>query len=271
MDKENKRELAKKIGVSRSSLYYSRKKPQKDWQLKCAMEEVLRVHPSYGHRRLAIALHVNKKRTKRVMTLFGIQPYRRRGRKWRNPPCGPEYVVPNLLMTTVPLHPNHIWATDFTHVDWKDKRIFIATMMDLYTRTVTGFSVLTNHSVHLVINALFSGIHKHPAPEILHSDRGSEYTGKDMRIILELLGTKQSMSRAGCPWENGYQESFYSQFKVDLGDPGRFSSLGELVYEIYRLIHSYNTDRIHTALRMPPASFTLRYQTSQFLIPSNVS
>jgi len=271
MSKENKRELAKKLGVSRASLYYARKKPQKDWALKCAMEEVLRMHPSYGHRRLAIALGVNKKRTKRVMTLFGIQPYRRRGRKWNKPPCKPEHVVPNLLMTTVPLRPNHIWATDCTHVDWKDKRIFIATMMDLYTRTITGFSVLTNHSVHLVINAFVSGMHKHPSPEILHSDRGSEYTGKDMRIIVELLGTKQSMSRAGCPWENGYQESFYSQFKVDLGDPGRFSSLGALVYEIYRLIHSYNTDRIHTALRMPPEVFSLRYQITQFLIPSNVS
>ena len=262
MYKVNKRELAKKLGISRSSLYYARKKPQKDWALKCAMEEVLRQHPSYGHRRLAIALGVNKKCTKRVMKLFGIQPYRRRGRKWRKPPCKPEHVVPNLLMTIVPLRPNNIWATDFTHVDWKDKRIFIATMMDLHTRTVTGFSVLTNHRVHLVINALFSSIHKHPAPEILHSDRGSEYTGNDMRIILDLLGTKQSMSRAGCPLENGYQESFYSQFKVDLGDPNRFSSLGELVYEIYRLIHSYNTDRIHTALRMPPETFALRYQTS---------
>jgi transposase InsO family protein len=271
MGKENKRERAKQLGVSRSSLYYARKKPQQDWALKCAMEEVLRCHPSYGHRRLAIALGVNKKRTLRVMKLFGIQPYRRRGRKWRKPLCKPEHVVSNLLMTTVPLRPHHIWATDFTHVDWKSKRLFIATMMDLHTRAVTGFSVLTNHSVHLVINALFSGIHKHPAPEILHSDRGSEYTGKDMRIILELLGAKQSMSRAGCPWENGYQESFYSQFKVDLGDPNRFPSLGELVYEIYRLIHSYNTNRIHTALRMPPQTFSLRYATTQFLIPSNVS
>jgi len=271
MEKESKRELAKQLGVSRSSLYYAAKQPAKDWSLKCRMEEVLREHPGYGHKRLAIALGVNRKRTLRVMKLYGIQPYRRRGKRWKKPPCAPEYVVPNLLMTTEPLYPNHIWATDFTHIDWKGKRLFIATMMDLHTRTITGFSVLTNHSVHLVINALFSGIRKHPAPEILHSDRGSEYTGKDMRIILELLGTKQSMSRAGCPWENGYQESFYSHFKVDLGDPNRFSSLGELVYEIYRLIHSYNTDRIHTALRMPPETFSLRYATTQFLISSNVS
>jgi putative transposase len=219
------------------------------------MEQVLREHPSYGHRRLALALGVNRKRVRRVMKLFGIAPYRRRGKRWKKPAEKPEHIVPNLLLMTEPLYPHHIWVTDFTHVDWKGKRLFIATMMDLFTRTVTGFSVLTNHSVHLVIGSLFSAVHKHPAPGILHSDRGSEYTGKDMRIILEMLGTKQSMSRAGCPWENGYQESFYSQFKVDLGDPQRFSSLGELVYEIYRRIHSYNTDRIHTALKMPPEEF----------------
>jgi putative transposase len=271
MGKTGKTLLAVQLGVSRSSLYYIPKRPAKDWALKVAMEEVLREHPGYGYRRLALALHVNEKRTRRVMRLFGIRPYRRRCKRWRKLVEKPDHIVPNLLLTTVPSHPHHIWATDFTHVDWKGKRLFIATMMDLFTRTITGFSVLTNHSVHLVIGSLFSGIHKHPAPEILHSDRGSEYTGRDMRIILELLGTKQSMSRAGCPWENGYQESFYSQFKVDLGDPNRFSSLGELVYEIYRLLFVYNTSRIHTALRMPPETFTLRYETTRFLIPSNVS
>lgn len=255
MEKENKKDLARKLGVSRSSLYYVPKKPSKDWALKVEMEKVLREHPSYGHRRLALHLHVNRKRVLRVMKLFGIQPYRRRGKKWRKPEEKPENVVPNLLLTIEPAYPNHIWVTDFTHIDWKDVRLFLCTMMDLFTRRITGFSVLTNHSVHLVINALFSGIHKHSPPGILHSDRGSEYTSGDMEMLCELLGIRQSMSNAGCPWENGYQESFYSQFKVDLGDPGRFETLGELVYEIYRLLHIYNTSRIHTALKMPPEMF----------------
>lgn len=271
MEKENKKELAMRLGVSRSSLYYVPRKPSKDWALKCAMEEVLRIHPSYGHKRLALALRVNKKRVLRVMKIFGIQPYRRRGKKWRKPMEKPDNVVRNLLMEVEPSHPNHVWVTDFTHIVWKGVTLYLATMMDLFTREVMGFSVLTNHSVELIINALFSGIHKHPAPEILHSDRGSEYTSGDMRIICELLGITQSMSHAGCPWENGYQESFYSQFKVDLGDPNRFESLGELVYEIYRLLHVYNTSRIHTALKMPPQVFALRHATTQFLMASNVS
>lgn len=266
MQSENKSKAAKELGIARSSLYYTPKQPQKDWGLKCQMEEVLREHPSYGHKRLAIALGVNKKRTLRVMKIYGIEPYRRRGKKWKKPSEKPENVVKNLLMETEPMRPNHIWVTDFTHIDWGSTRLYFCTMMDLFTRRIVGFSVLTNHSVQLIINALFSAIHKHPPPEMLHSDRGSEYTSKDMKMILLCLGTAQSMSAAGCPWENGYQESFYNQFKIDLGDPNRFSSLGELVYEIYRLIYVYNTSRIHSALKMPPQAYALQYQTSQFLL-----
>jgi putative transposase len=266
MQSQNKTKAAKELGIARSSLYYKPKQPQKDWDLKCRIAEVLREHPSYGHKRLAIALGVNKKRTLRVMKLYGIEPYRRRGKKWKKPSTQPENIVSNLLLETEPQKPNHIWVTDFTHIDWGSTRLYLCTMMDLFTRRIVGFSVLTNHSVQLIINALFSAIHKHPPPEILHSDRGSEYTSKDMEMILFCLGTAQSMSAAGCPWENGYQESFYNQFKIDLGDPNRFSSLGELVYEIYRLIYVYNTSRIHSALKMPPQTYALQYQTSQFLL-----
>lgn len=205
------------------------------------------------------------------MKLFGIEPYRRRGRKWKKREQKLENIVSNLLLEIEPAYPNHIWVTDFTHIVWRNTTLYLATMMDLFTREVMGFSILMNHSVQLVINALFSSIHKHPPAEILHSDRGSEYTSADMQMLCSLLGIRQSMSNAGCPWENGYQESFYSQFKVDLGDPNRFDSLGELIYEIYRLLHIYNTSRIHTALKMPPQSFALRYATTQFLMASNVS
>ena len=57
------------------------------------------------------------------------------------------------------------------------------------------------------------------------------------------------------PWQNGYQESFYDKFKIDLGDPNRFDTLGELVFEIYRTIYVYNTTRIHTVLKMSPREF----------------
>ena len=71
------------LGVSKSSLYYKRKKPVEDWQVKQKIENVLHDFPSYGHKRIAPALHLNKKRIRRVMKLYGIKPYRRRRKPWK--------------------------------------------------------------------------------------------------------------------------------------------------------------------------------------------
>lgn len=256
---ENKSALAKKLGVSRSLLYYRPKLKEKDWKLKQDIEKVLREFPSYGHKRLALHLKINKKRALRVMKIFGIKPYRRRGKKWRKAKKNPLTAYPNLLLTEFPKYLNHIWVSDFTCLPFKGQWIFLATIMDLFSREVVGFSVMTNHSTELVMNALLSAIHKNPVSEILHSDQGSEYLSKDYIFLTETLGIRLSMSEKGSPWENGYQESFYSQFKVDLGDPSRFDSLGELVYEIYQTIYKYNNRRIHTALKMPPIVYANQF------------
>ena len=194
------------------------------------------------------------------MKLFGIKPYRQRGRKWRYIAANRECTFPNLLLANFPERPNQIWASDFTHIAFGGEWIYLATIIDLFNREIVGFSVLTNHGTPLIINALFSAAINHPAPEMLHSDHGSEYASADYSTICQSLNIKQSMSQPGCPWENGYQESFYSQFKIDLGDPSRFNSLGELVYAIYKTIHSYNHSRIHSKLKMPPVLYSRQYQ-----------
>ena len=259
MAKENKSRLAKYLGVSRQLLYYRHRQKLKDWKLKIQIEQVLHDHPSYGHRRIAIHLKINHKRTRRVMKLFGIKPYRRRSKKFRYIKEIKDNNWSNLLLTNTPDYPNQIWASDFTYLCFKGQWIYLATIIDLFTREITGFSVLTNHSNQLIINALLSAVGKHSGPEIIHSDQGSEYASEDYSIICANLGIKQSMSRPGCPWENGYQESFYSQFKVDLGDINRFNGLGELVYEIYQTIYKYNNNRIHTKLKMSPVSYGRQY------------
>ena len=248
------------MDMSRSMLYYHHKQPDKDWRLKQRIELVLRDKKSYGHKRIARELHINKKRVLRVMKLFGLKPYRRRGKKWKKP--GRDYSIeyPNLLLTEFPKYPNHIWASDFTCIPYKKRTLHLATIIDLYTREIVGFSVMLCHSNSLVINALLSAASKHPVPTILHSDQGSEYKSKDYIVLETNLGITPSMSHKGCPWENGYQEAFYSQFKVDLGDPNRFNHLGELVWAIYKTIHEYNNTRIHTAIKMPPAVFAKRHQ-----------
>lgn len=267
MGKQNKKALAKELGISRSSLYYKPKQPVKDWNLKIEIEKILRKFPSYGHKRLALELKVNRKRTLRVMRMFGIKPYRRRGRKFRKAKLSTEQAnCKNLLLETFPSSPNEVWVSDFTYLSFKGKTLYLATVMDLYTRKTVGFAVLDTHSTQLIINALFSAIHKHPPPKIFHSDQGSEYASKDFGNILDELGIKQSMSKKASPWENGYQESFYSHFKVDLGDPNRFSCLGELVYQIYRTIYIYNNFRIHTSLKTSPHTFALIHQLSSNLV-----
>ncbi len=260
IEKRNRSALAKELGISRSGLYYQRLQPIKDWQLKTKIEELLHVHPSYGHKRIAMGLKINKKRGLRVMKLFGIKPYRRRGKKPFKRPGNSALVFPNLLLNVFPSSPNQIWVSDFTYLRFKGGFVYLATVMDLFNREIVGFSVMTGHGVALVINALLSALNSKVPPSILHSDQGREYTSKTYSGLVLALGVRGSMSRKASPWENGYQEAFYSQFKVDLGDPNRFESLGELIAEIYQLIHTYNTSRIHSVLKMSPKEYLNRYQ-----------
>lgn len=254
-----KSELAKLFGVSRQFLYYRHLQNEKDWNLKIRIEEVLHRYPSYGYRRIARELQINRKPVQRVMKIYGIRAYRRRGRKYRKNKDKSAVDYSNLLLETMPLHPNHIWATDFTYLWFKDKFIYLSTVIDLFTRRIVGFSISARHDRWLVIAAFLDALRHNPRPEILHSDHGREYTAGDYDEMIANLNITRSMARPGCPWENGYQESFYSQFKVDLGDQNRFSSLGELTAEIYQTIYLYNYKRIHSALKMSPVQFTRQY------------
>ena len=245
--------MARAMGVSRASLYYVVKQDKKDWMLKVRMEEELQRHPSYGSRRLAQALGVNRKRTKRVMKIYGIKPYRRHGRKYRKVKA--ERHFPNLLLAVMPSYANHVWATDFTELVFHGKKIYVSTILDLFTRQLMGLHVATRKGAPLTVQTLAHALFHHPRPTIFHSDNGSEYAAKVFIAMLEQYGITISRSRPGSPWENGYQESFYDKFKIDLGDPNRFNTLGELVAEIYSTLWHYNHTRIHSALRMPPKAF----------------
>jgi len=236
--------------VSRSSLYYKSKKYKEDLEVKEKIEKIWSDFPSYGHKRLAMELELNKKRILRVRKPF----------KQGNTSVYDKY--PNLLTKTPLIGINQIWVTDFTYLWYKNRFIYVATVIDIYNREVVGACVLTNHSSALVIQAVVSALMDHKRPDIIHSDQGSEYTAEIFQDFCISSGIKISMSNKGSPWQNGYQESFYDKFKVDLGDPNRFESLGELVFEIYRTIYIYNTTRIHTALKMSPREFAKKNQIS---------
>jgi putative transposase len=252
----SKTKSALALGISRSMLYYEPKQDKKDWETKIKIETVLHDNSSYGHKRLAWHLKLNKKRILRVMKKYGIKPYRRHGMKYRKPKengC----VFPNLLMATLPSYQNHIWACDFTHLPWKGRTIYLATIIDIFTREIVGFSIMMNHGVSLVMNALLMAVMIHGRSEILHSDQGSEYTSHVYVDLAQSFGIRLSMSRKASPWENGYQESWYDKCKIDLGDLNRFDTLGEVAAVIYQHIHYYNTSRIHTALHMAPKQYAM--------------
>lgn len=252
--------LAVRLHVSRSSLYYVSKQLPKDWVLKNRIEAVMTEHPGYGSPRIAIALRRNRKAIVRVMRLFGLKAYRRRGRRPRkNGYAHGDYS--NLLKTITPSYPHHVWVADFTYIPYQGRFLYLATVMDIVTREVVGMAVETRHGAMLVCQALFSAVAQHPRPVIFHSDNGREYGSRVFMRALRELGIHISRSAKSSPWENGYQESFYSQFKVDLGDPERFASVGELVYKIYRLLWEYNHIRIHSALKMPPLRFAEQCKT----------
>jgi putative transposase len=132
--------------------------------------------------------------------------------------------------------------------------------MDLCARRIVGIQALTAHTADLVLGALHDAVRNGEKPSILHSDQGSEYRSRRYTQQVETLGIRISMSRKAAPWENGYQESFYPQFKLGLGNPNRFERLGELIAEICRVIFVYNHYRIHSKLKMPPEVCALRHQ-----------
>ncbi len=194
----NKTVLASSAKTSRRSLYYVPKQPAKDWHTKQIIESALRDHPSYGHKRLAIHLGINKKRVLRVMHIFGIKPYRRMTPKVYTKPK--DSVFPNYLMTEEPRGPGDIYASDFTYIKYQGKWVYVATVLDVLTREIVGVSILNTHATQLVMNSLSSAVLHRAPPRIIHSDQGSEYASKDYTTLIQKLGIKQSMSAPGCPW-----------------------------------------------------------------------
>lgn len=223
---------------------------------------VLAKHKSYGHRRIALELGEGKKKVRRVMGLYGIKPYKRKAR-WhkRRDDRRPEMPYQNEIKGKLPIKPNLIWVSDFTYLKFQDSYLYLATLMDLYTREIVGWSLSTKHTRDLILSAFFDGLKTAGRkPEIIHSDQGVEYCSGEYQKLMGNLGVTISMSKKSSPWENGYQESFYNNFKTDLGlEFDRFNGLGEFVEAIHQTINYYNNERVQLALKMPPTKFKQLY------------
>lgn len=261
--KLTKKEIAQKLGVSIASLYYQPKRPAIDLEVKNQIESVLTTHRDYGHKRIALTLKLNKKRILRVMKKFGIKPYRRRTKipikkNDLNKPANTRFT--NLLKSFPITDINQVWVSDFTYLRYQNRFIYLATTMDVCTREIVGINISRFHNKDLVLGALRDALDHHPPPLMIHSDQGSEYLSADYINFVEKSDIKVSISDKSSPWQNGYQESFYSQFKPLLGDTNRFKSMGELIEEIYQQVYYYNYQRIHSKLKTSPVNFRKQMQ-----------
>lgn len=260
--RENKTQLAHKLGVSRQSLYYQAKQEHHDEEMRSQLLIVLGIHPSYGHKRIALEFGLNKKRIIRVMKKYGIHPYRRRTKQLRKKEDEGKKATKwkNEIIGFCPIRPNIVWASDFTYILFMGRFIYLATIIDIYTREIMGWNISAKHDTQLVLGALHHAIEKTGAnPHYLHSDQGSEYDAKTYEEYVLSKNIVPSMSAKSSPWENAFQESFYSQFKVDLGYVNRFETKEELMEEIYQTIYYYNNNRMHTNLKMSPITYRKNY------------
>lgn len=259
---QSKAVLARELGVSRQSLYYVPKLPAKDMALKATIENVMADNPAYGHKRIALELQVNKKRVLRVMKLFKLSPKRKRGKKpEKQKDIGFAPVpIPNRIRGMAIMRPHQVWVSDFTYLRFQNSFVYLATVEDLFTRKILGYSVSVRHTADLVTGALLDALSRYPKPNIFHSDQGSEYRSELFLGTLKREHILPSMSEKASPTQNGYKESFYSQFKLELGTPDCYETMGELIEAIAIQIHYYNTKRIHTALKCAPNTFAKQFE-----------
>lgn len=236
--------MCKCLNISNSSTRYKTLLDNKDAELKDKILNVLKIHPAYGHRRISIELDIEKKRIRRVMKKYNIKPYRRRSQRpfKKDDINKPKASHKNLIKDICPITPHYIYVSDFTYIPFQSKYIYLATIMDLYTRVIVGWYIAKHHETSLVIGAFNNTLKNtgNKIPKIIHSDQGSEYDSIEYKTCLINYGIEISMSNKSSPWENGYQESFYSNFDLDLGDTGRFKNYEELIENINVSMYYYN-------------------------------
>ena len=167
-----------------------------------------------------------------------------------------ERKYPNLIKDLKITYENKVWCSDTSRFIFHGSKWYIVTVIDIFTRQILGVAIGKHHTSALVLQALKMAIITSKAtPNIFHSDQGTEFMADACTDFLTKLSINISVSDKASPWQNGYQESFFGKFKDDVGNIDRFETPGELIEILYHAIHYYNHERIHTALKMPPAVY----------------
>jgi putative transposase len=261
--------LCRHLGVSRSGYYAWQGRPESarkrsDRELTL---EVAAVHQesrgTYGSPRVHAELRargrcVSEKRVARLMRQQGLAARRTRRFVRTTDSNHAHPVAPNVVdRDFLPPKPNCTWAADITYVWTGEGWLYLAVVLDLFSRRVVGWAMGERIDRQLVLRALAMALVGRPAPALHHSDRGSQYASEDYRRLLEERGITCSMSRRGNCYDNAVVESFFSTLKLELVYTRSFQTREEAYQALFEYMEVfYNRRRRHSALGyLSPAEY----------------
>lgn len=258
--------------ISRTHYYRKATRQRyKDTEDIAALLAVHAEHPFYGVERLAIHLGWSEVKTRRIRNLTGITIVRPSNKHRRSSSAPAEIVAaPNALkcfavwrneakpqtgQSYAGMADAGAWVQDFTHLRFQGEEHYLAVVLDLKTRQVVGWRLGTRHSSELTLAAVLDALSKYPSPAILHSDQGSEYLSYKHQELCQRMEITLSCSKRASPWQNGFMERWFGNFKLELGTISQYRDVAQLHEVIALAIFYYNTKRIHSALKMSPAAY----------------
>lgn len=261
--------MCRQLGVSRSGYYAWAKRPESQ-RKKSDRElsvEVAAVHResrgTYGSPRVHAELRaqgrcVSEKRVARLMQQQGLAARRRRPFVRTTESKHAHPVAPNVVARDfLPPGPNCTWAGDITYVWTAEGWLYLAVVLDLFSRRVVGWSLSESIDRHLVLSALDMALAGRAAAALYHSDRGSQYASDDYRARLAERGITCSMGRKGNCWDNAVVESFFSSLKMELVHIRSFRTREEAKLALFEYMEVfYNRRRRHSSLGyLSPAEY----------------
>ena len=263
--------MCKSLHVSRSRYYIWRKNPLSKRAvenlslIKLVTAVFVEGRQNYGARTIQNRLTqrgvtVSRKRVAKLMKVAGLAPKPKRKFKVTTDSKHSLFVAPNLLQRQFYVaKPNRVWAGDITYIPTKKGWLYLATVMDLYSRKIVGWSMDNTMTAALVNEAITMALwaRKPGKGLIWHTDRGSQYCSKSHRAILKDHGIIQSMSRKGDCWDNATSESFFNTLKRECIEMSDFTDQKQAASAIFEYIEVfYNKIRAHSTIGyLAPAEF----------------
>ncbi len=215
----------------------------------------------------AAGWRVNRKRIARVMRQAGIRARGRCRRRYTTQSQHPYPIAPNrLAQQFTVVAPNRVWVTDITYVATKEGWVYVALVMDLFSRKLVGWALEAFVDTRLTLAALRMALGwRQPDTTLMHhSDRGVQYAAAAYRTVLEGHGITRSMSRRGNCYDNAPMESANGTLKTERVYQQQYQMRAEAKADLIEYIGYYNTDRRHSALGyLSPAEFERQWQSLQ--------